>query len=449
MAPSPKKVVIIGSGLAGMAAAVRLVDASYDVCILERKNHIGGRTASWNEDGMDVESGLHRYLGFYNKLPQLMQHVGVNVDDILCWEDEVEIRHPAYDPQVLGLAPLHKPVETFRSLFGHSEFFSFSEKTTVTRMFAAGAALYVTNPTKLDHISLKEYAYDHGVRKDTLEKLLIPLSEGIFFVPIDHYSAYAFFGLFLSHATRFIKTRVGAFNGGMTDVMINPIADYIEQRGGTIEVNTAVKQVTYSGNSVVGVELYNGRKIKSDAVILTAAFGAAKKIVQNSFYDHPHFRPMMSLLSMPAVTMQFELSEPVLPVDRTTFGPTTALASFSEQSRTTFTTKEGRFSVIMSMPERYIHMPAQDLCEIVIKDATKLGMDLKNLILDYRKIVEADDFYMLSPGAEALRPTQQTPINGFALAGDYTKQPYMATMEGAVHSGNLAARHIIDGLKSS
>ncbi len=44
----------------------------------------------------------------------------------------------------------------------------------------------------------------------------------------------------------------------------------------------------------------------------------------------------------------------------------------------------------------------------------------------------------------ARRPSQKTPISNFYLAGDYTKQKYLASMEGAVYSGKLAAEKIID-----
>lgn len=42
------------------------------------------------------------------------------------------------------------------------------------------------------------------------------------------------------------------------------------------------------------------------------------------------------------------------------------------------------------------------------------------------------------------RPTQRTPINNFYLAGDYTKQKYLASMEGAIFSGKLAAEAIVE-----
>ena len=52
--------------------------------------------------------------------------------------------------------------------------------------------------------------------------------------------------------------------------------------------------------------------------------------------------------------------------------------------------------------------------------------------------------YKTVPGCELLRPTQRSPIPNFYLAGDFTKQRYLASMEGAVFSGKLAAEAIVE-----
>ena len=48
------------------------------------------------------------------------------------------------------------------------------------------------------------------------------------------------------------------------------------------------------------------------------------------------------------------------------------------------------------------------------------------------------------PGCEQLRPSQRSPISNFYMAGDFTKQRYLASMEGAVFSGKLAAEAIVE-----
>jgi 15-cis-phytoene desaturase len=50
--------------------------------------------------------------------------------------------------------------------------------------------------------------------------------------------------------------------------------------------------------------------------------------------------------------------------------------------------------------------------------------------------------YKTVPGCQALRPSQATPIPNFFLAGDYTLQRYLASMEGAVLSGKLCAEAV-------
>ena len=50
--------------------------------------------------------------------------------------------------------------------------------------------------------------------------------------------------------------------------------------------------------------------------------------------------------------------------------------------------------------------------------------------------------YKAVPGCQEFRPSQRSPIKNFFLAGDYTMQKYLASMEGAVLSGKLCAETI-------
>src|SRR5690606_6315188 len=80
----------------------------------------------------------------------------------------------------------------------------------------------------------------------------------------------------------------------------------------------------------------------------------------------------------------------------------------------------------------------------VIKDAESIGIFLRDKVTSYRVVIEPMEFYRLTPGSEQLKPSQETPIPGLTLAGDYTKQKYLATMEGAVYSGKLAAKAVAE-----
>ena len=148
---------------------------------------------------------------------------------------------------------------------------------------------------------------------------------------------------------------------------------------------------------------------------------------------------MLQLPSMPSVTIQIELDRPSMPLDRPTFGPGTVLASFAEESRTAFRQSRGRLSVILTPPEPFLPMDPAAILEYTCRDAARLGLRVRDHIVAYRVVKLPADFYSLAPGNEVLRPPQATPIVGLTLAGDYTCQQYLATMEGAVVSGQLAA----------
>src|SRR5215213_6152970 len=97
-----KQVIVIGSGLAGLSCAYRLAAAKCKVIVLEASKILGGRTSSWTEDGMAVESGLHKFLGIYRELPRLLRDVGITLNKMLAWVDEISIHVPGKPPGNFG-----------------------------------------------------------------------------------------------------------------------------------------------------------------------------------------------------------------------------------------------------------------------------------------------------------------------------------------------------------
>jgi 15-cis-phytoene desaturase len=443
-------VIIIGAGLSGLSAAMDLVRAGRRVTILEKYKVVGGRCADWVDDGMPVESGLHRWLGFYKALPRLFKKAGLNHHDALVWGDEVQIRLPDGGPQaVLGLSPLHKPVKTLTGLLGNFDLISPKEKAELAVFFSAGLVDYGLSRTALDENTVYDYAKKRGVSDEAIHKILIPVTEGIFFLPPERYSMMVLVGLLVPGVKRPHTLRVGAFAGGMTEVMCQPIADAIIAKGGEIRLDVEVERLAVEDGEVRGVYV-NGELIAGEHVIVATSLGPAKRLIGAAFGDHPAFRKMMRLETMPAVTLQIDLDEPALPKDHTVFSPGTVLASYAEQSRSTFRgVAPGRLSIDVGQPEKYINEPPEAILAAVLADAKRLGLEIEGKVRRYRVVSHPEDFYLLATGAEKLRPSQATPIPGLTLAGDYTKQPIFCSMEGAVISGERAAKTVLKGEKES
>ena len=435
-------VIVVGAGLAGLSCAYELAARERRVLVLEEKAWPGGRTASFTLEGMPMESGLHRHIGYYSALPALLKACGVELEDIVTWEEKAEVLVKGADKKViLGLAPFWGLGKTVKGVLGNGDLLTPKDKLSLVPFFLRGFGSYLVSD-KLDRYSVTEYANRCGVTRQAQRLILEPLSTGIFFRPPENYSAYAFFGLFAPTIPKFYKMRIGAYLGGMTEVMCRPIAEKITSLGGEIRYEEPVETVLVQRGRVTGVRTKQGGTYHAPQTVVAATLSAAKSIL-GPLKGKGDLGNLFRLPTMSACTLQLELDRPALERDVTTFGPGTDMVSFAEQSRTTFRGSRGRLSVILGNPREYVGKTAEEILPTVLEQMDSLGVHLRGHVMTARKAAEEDAFYSLDKGNQNLRPRQKTGVPGLTLAGDYTRTSSFATMEGAVLSGQKAARLLL------
>ncbi|MGA1625739.1 MAG: FAD-dependent oxidoreductase, partial [Prochlorothrix sp.] len=80
----------------------------------------------------------------------------------------------------------------------------------------------------------------------------------------------------------------------------------------------------------------------------------------------------------------------------------------------------------------------------VLKQVKTLFPSAADLNMTWYSVVKlAQSLYRESPGMDLFRPSQETPIANFFLAGSYTQQDYIDSMEGATLSGRQAAKALL------
>eukprot|EP01025_Chloroclados_australasicus_P066926 TRINITY_DN92493_c0_g1_i1.p1 TRINITY_DN92493_c0_g1~~TRINITY_DN92493_c0_g1_i1.p1 ORF type:complete len:223 (-),score=21.13 TRINITY_DN92493_c0_g1_i1:22-690(-) len=81
----PKKVAIVGAGLAGLSAAKYVADAGHIPIVLEARDVLGGKVAAWkDEDGDWYETGLHIFFGAYPNMMNVFKEL--DIEDRLQWK---------------------------------------------------------------------------------------------------------------------------------------------------------------------------------------------------------------------------------------------------------------------------------------------------------------------------------------------------------------------------
>jgi len=178
------KIAIVGSGLAGLTAAVNLVDEGHEVEIYESRSFWGGKVGSWEDkDGNHIEMGLHVFFYNYANLFKLMKKVGA-LDNLLPKDHTHLFINNGGNLKSLDFRfPLGAPFNGLKAFFT-------TEQLTWVDKFRNALALGTSPIVRglldyegamkiirdLDRISFKEWFLNHGGSEKSLERMWDPIA---------------------------------------------------------------------------------------------------------------------------------------------------------------------------------------------------------------------------------------------------------------------------------
>ena len=296
-------VIIIGAGLAGLTSALKLSKDNKKILLIEKENYLGGRASSWNSNNLFIEAGFHKHIGFYKELPNVLYESNVNLNDIVTWENEVEIILNKKEKIIFGIDPICHPIIFIKDLLGNNEILTLKDKLSLSKFFLIGFKEYLLRPQSLDRYSIKEYANKLNIEKNVIDTIIKSLSTGIFFLPIENYSAKLFFGLFYPGIFNIHKIRIGAYNNGMSEILAKPISKTIIENNGIIKNNTIVTSLIEKNGKIIGIKTEK-EKIYSKLTILATDIGNTKKILKN--IKHPYINKILNIPTISVITAHIE-----------------------------------------------------------------------------------------------------------------------------------------------
>lgn len=252
-----KKLVVIGAGPMGLAAAYQAVKRGYDVDVLEGGDRPGGMAAHFDFDGLSIERFYHfcalsdydtfevlEELGMADKMKWVSTKMGFYFEGKL---------YPWGDPISLLTFPKLGPINKLR--YGLQAFLSTRRKDW----------------SKLDRINAEQW-YVGWLGRRTYERLWEPLMRFKFYEMAHHVSAawvWQRIKRIGNSRKSLLEERMGYVEGG-SETLMNALAAAIEAKGGRIHYSNPARQFEIADGAVTGVAAGDGSRFEADQVICTA-----------------------------------------------------------------------------------------------------------------------------------------------------------------------------------
>lgn len=448
------RAIIAGAGPAGFACAKWLADRGHEVILLEKRAVPGGKVSAWKDpDGDWVESGLHVFFGAYHNLLAFLGECGL--EDSFDWKPaEMVFASPAH-----GLAPIRfipglpAPLNGLAGV-AISPLLPTREKLRMALGLLRpifGSQAYVDQQADQTYAA---WHLRHGMGQRSLDDVMHTMALALNFQRADRVSAKLVLTALLHFAKETNAPKMGLVKGSPHERIWVPLIDQLRGRGVQIELNRKVEQICYDAaeNRVTGFALDDGGVIAGDLYISAMPVHSLRKALPDTLRRLPSFEGLKHLKGQPVITVQLYFDRFVTSVNNLLFSAGTRLSVYADLPIVSPDYHTGRGSII-----ELVVAPAEDL--IGADDATIIDAVLADFYLLHPAARQAslikhsivripNSVYQARPGVERYRPDQATEVPNLFLAGDYTQQEFMASIEGAIRSAKRAVQRVDAALAS-
>ncbi|ASW55161.1 hydroxysqualene dehydroxylase HpnE [Plantactinospora sp. KBS50] len=430
---SAERVCVIGGGLAGIAAALRLADTGLPVTLLETRPHLGGATYSFPRGDLMVDTGQHVFLRCYVAYRQLLDRIGSTGRVIQQDVFAVPVLRPgAAAHRLVRSRRLPAPAHLLPALAGYRPLRPRQRWAAIR----AAAALRRVDPDDpgADDANFGSWLAAHGQDGPTVRRFWDLICVAALNAPAA--------GSSLALAARVFRTglldAVDAADLGLPAVPLldlhgRPARAALERAGATVLAGTRVREIvpTGAGYEVGG----DGFRLPAAAVVLALPHEPAAQLVPAA--AAPDRDRWVRLGAAPIVNVHLRYAEPVtaLPFAAALDSPAQWIFDRTPAG------SSGQYLVVsLSAADAVLRRPAAELIRTQVLALGELfPAAARTAVRDAFVTREPRATFRQAPGTRALRPASRTALPGLALAGAWTDTGWPDTMEGAVRSGQRAA----------
>jgi zeta-carotene desaturase len=446
-------VLVLGGGLAGMAAAVKLSQAGVPVTLVETSRRLGGRASSHVDpaSGQMIDNCQHVLMGCCTNLVDLYGRLGVA--EQIAWHDELIFADKQGHVDVMRASGLPAPLHLSGAMLGFGTL-SLADKVAIGRaMLAIMRTPVGRRDGALMDESFGEWLRRHGQTQRAIDRFWsVVVVSALNQVPDKAGAGYAmqvFQEGFLAHRQ--------AYRMGVAAVPLRQLYDgaqrIIEAGGGSVLMGTSVERIEIEGDRVTGVKLDDGSVRTAGMYISALPFDRLEKALSSDgrMADH-RFAGLGAFEHSPIVGIHLWFDRAMLEGPHLIFvdsplqwvfekgvGGESGGAGEAGRDGAGMNGAASYLHGVISAADAYVEEPAGRIVEMAVAELRQYPMIRRGELVRSKVVKEKRATFSPAPGLERHRPGTRGEVKNLMLAGDWTATGWPATMEGAVRSGYRAA----------
>jgi squalene-associated FAD-dependent desaturase len=406
-----KTVHIIGAGISGLSAAVRLANENFKVHVHEATQQAGGRCRSYFDaaTNLTIDNGNHLLLSGNRHAVAYARSIGTEAGLV----GPKSAQFPFVDLRTgqrwqLDLGDGRLPLWVFDEARRVPDTGLFDYLALMPLIWAAKSKLVG------DAIPCKGTLYERLVQPLLLAALNVDPPEG------SAGLAGAVVRETLLAGGRACRPLIA--RDGLSAVLVEPAVKLLQQKGASIAFGHELRAFAMSADRIGELNFGDGTVAigPEDAVVLAVPPRPAAALL-------PGLKTPTKFRAIVNAHFRFDPPRDMPPILGVVGGLVEWLFAFPQ-----------RLSITISNGDRLVDMPREELAQAIWRDICKAA-GVAGELPPWQIVRERRATFEATPEQNALRPGAQTGWKNLFLAGDWTDTGLPATIEGSVRSGNRAA----------